>query len=73
MLESAFKRAQASLQKDIMFIVTVFNEVAELYHMYYQNEVHFKYINQEYEGLGSVQEVIRFSLIIHSAAEASCH
>jgi hypothetical protein len=60
MLESAFKRAQASLQKDLIFLVTVFNEVAQLYHMYYQNEVHFKYINQEYEGLGSVQDVIRF-------------
>lgn len=61
MLECAFKLSQASLQKDLMFIVTVFNEIAKLYHMFYQSEVHFKYINQEYEGLGSVQDVIRIS------------
>ena len=41
--------------------------------MYYQNEAHFKFINQEYEGLGSVQDVIRFFLIIHLVTEASCH
>jgi hypothetical protein len=73
MLESAFKRSQASLQKDIMFIVTVFNETGKLYHMYYQSEVHFKYINQEYEGLGSVKDVIRLSLIVQLVAETSCH
>ena len=56
LIESALKRAKEPA-KDLMFIVTALNQITFLYQMHYQNEVHFKYINQEYEGLGAFSEV----------------
>jgi hypothetical protein len=66
MLESAFKHS-----KDSLFIATVFEETTKFFSMYYRNSVPFKIHNQEYEGLGSVQDVYNLFFIHLDAPTAN--